>query len=139
MRPHGVLAGAVLALLCFAAPATAATRHATTGADEFRMSCAVCHGKDGRGNGPLAELLTVKPSDLTQLSKRNHGRFPAEQVAETIDGRTQVRGHGTREMPVWGTRYEAEVARQYGPYASEVVVKVRVQALVHYLQTMQEK
>jgi hypothetical protein len=103
------------------------------------MSCAVCHGKDAHGDGPLAKLLTIKPADLTKLTIRNKGQFPSEMVAETIDGRTQVSGHGTREMPVWGARYETQVAREYGPYGSESVVKTRIAALVHYLESIQEK
>lgn len=139
MRPHLLFRGALLAAAVIGVPATAFAQHVTIGAIEFRMSCAVCHGKDARGDGPLAHVLTVKPTDLTNLSKSNKGQFPFEQVVETIDGRTQISAHGTREMPVWGTRYEAEVGRQYGPYGSETVVKTRILELVHYLQSIQEK
>jgi len=139
MRPHLLLRGALLAAIVIGVPATASAQHVTIGAIEFRMSCAVCHGKEARGDGPLARILTVKPTDLTNLSKRNKGQFPFEQVVETIDGRTQISAHGTREMPVWGTRYEAEVGRQYGPYGSETVIKTRILELVHYLQSIQEK
>ena len=102
-------------------------------------SCAVCHGEDARGDGPLARVLTVKPANLTELSKRNGGQFPQEKVIEAIDGRRQIIAHGIRSMPVWGTRFEAEVGKQYGPYGSETVVKTRILELVHYLQTIQEK
>jgi mono/diheme cytochrome c family protein len=139
MRPHLLLSGALLTVAVIGGPAPAFAQHATIGAIEYRMSCAVCHGEDARGGGPLAHLLTVKPTDLTKLAKRNKGQFPSEVVVETIDGRTQVSGHGTREMPVWGTRYEAEVGRDYGPYGSETVVKTRILELVHYLQSLQEK
>jgi mono/diheme cytochrome c family protein len=138
MRPHLLLGGALLAVAVIGGPAAAFAQHGTIGAIEYRMSCAVCHGEDARGDGPLAHLLSVKPTDLTKLSKRNNGQFPSEAVVETIDGRTQVSGHGTREMPVWGTRFEAEVGRQYGPYGSETVVKTRILELVHYLQSLQE-
>jgi mono/diheme cytochrome c family protein len=139
MRRHPSLSTALLAVACIGISAAASAQHATIGAIEFRMSCAVCHGEHARGDGPLAKLLTVKTADLTQLAKRNNGQFPLERVVETIDGRTAVSGHGTREMPVWGTRYEAEVGREYGPYGSETVVKTRILELVHYLQSIQEK
>jgi hypothetical protein len=90
-----------------------------------------------RRDGPLAAFLTVRPADLTALSKRNNGRFPSERVPETIDGRMQVKGHGTREMPVWETRHEADIARQYGPYGSEAMVQARILELVRYLQSIQ--
>lgn len=139
MCPHPLLGGSLLAAVVIGVPAAAFAQHATIGAIEYRMSCAVCHGEDARGDGPLAQLLTVKPTDLTKLAERNNGRFPTDRVVETIDGRTQVGGHGTREMPAWGTRYAAEVGRDYGPYRSETVVKTRILELVHYLQTIQEK
>jgi mono/diheme cytochrome c family protein len=139
MRPHPLLGGALLTVAFIGAAATASAQQAPTGADEFQNSCAVCHGEDARGGGPLAKVLTVKPADLTQLSKRNDGVFPIEKVTETIDGRTQIAGHGTRAMPVWGTRYEAEVGRRYGPYGSESAVKTRIYVLVRYLQSIQEK
>jgi len=138
MRRHLLLGGTLLTVaLVGVQPASA--QNTPTGAEEFHNSCAVCHGEDGRGDGPLAKVLTVKPADLTQIAKRNDGVFPIERVSETIDGRRQVGAHGTREMPVWGSRYELEVARRYGPYGSEAAVKTRVHVLVRYLQSIQEK
>jgi mono/diheme cytochrome c family protein len=137
MRWYRLLGGALLTAL-IGVSAAASAQQAATGAEEFHNSCAVCHGEDGRGDGPLAKVLTVKPADLTQLAKRNDGVFPIEKVSETIDGRQQVGAHGTREMPVWGARYEAEVGRQYGPYGSESLVKTRIYVLVRYLQSIQK-
>jgi mono/diheme cytochrome c family protein len=134
-----LLLGRALLMAFIGVSAPVSAQNAPTGAEEFHNSCAVCHGEDGRGDGPLAKVLTVKPADLTQIAKRNDGVFPIERVSETIDGRRQVGAHGTREMPVWGSRYELEVGRQYGPYGSEALVKTRVHVLVRYLQSIQEK
>ena len=41
------------------------------GAEEYRVSCLACHGVGGKGDGPMAEYLTVQPSDLTQIAKDN--------------------------------------------------------------------
>ena len=35
------------------------------GARLFAESCALCHGADGKGDGPAAAALTVRPADLT--------------------------------------------------------------------------
>jgi hypothetical protein len=43
---------------------------------------------------------------LTTLAQRNGGVFPAERVANSIDGRDLPLAHGTREMPVWGTVFD---------------------------------
>lgn len=120
----------------------------TVGAGEYRISCLSCHGVGGRGNGPMAKFLTIKPSDLTQLANNNGGqypglkagRFPFSTVFQVIDGRTVVSGHGERAMPVWGSRYMSEESGKYGPYLgeNEHVVRGRILELVYYLQSIQQ-
>src|ERR671925_538609 len=77
---------------------------AAVGHREFRHACAVCHGLGGKGESVMTtlNLLTVRPTDLTQLSKKHQGQFPFWQVYRIIDGREEVKGHGTRDMPIWG-------------------------------------
>ncbi len=50
---------------------------AASGQEMYNSYCAVCHGKDGKGNGPAAEALKVPPTDLTSLAKNNGGKYPA--------------------------------------------------------------
>lgn len=38
------------------------------GEAEYLNSCAVCHGLEGRGDGPLTEILMKRPADLTRIS-----------------------------------------------------------------------
>ena len=108
------------------------------GHQEFRHACAVCHGLGGQGESVMTtlNLLTVRPTDLTQLSKKHQGAFPFWQVYRIIDGREEVKGHGTRDMPIWG-----QVFRQ--PHESkrieETAVIGRILALVYYLQSIQDK
>lgn len=66
--------------------------------------CASCHGAGGRGDGPCADELRVRPADLTRLAARHGGTFPREDVEDTLSGKRVVRAHGTSEMPVWGER-----------------------------------
>jgi hypothetical protein len=75
---------------------------------EYQNHCAICHGVDGKGHGIMAKFLTISPSDLTQIAKKNAGRFSFWQVYRVIDGREEIRGHGTREMPIWGARFQAD-------------------------------
>ena len=51
----------VFAVLLFAAPATG-----SDGAAIYRERCAVCHGVNGRGDGPAAGLLAPRPRDFTR-------------------------------------------------------------------------
>jgi len=109
-------------------------------ADEFRNSCASCHGEDGRGAGFLTRIFRgVDPGDLTQLSKNNEGVFPLDKVFEVIDGRKEVAAHGERKMPVWGDRYMAESMSALGPGPmNDFMVRTRVLELVYYIQSIQE-
>ncbi len=109
------------------------------GASEYSVSCLSCHGVEGKGDGPLAELLTVKPSDLTVIAKNNEGIFPLHQVFRVIDGRHGVTGHGERDMPVWGARYMREYAQGCGLIGAEDVVRSRILELVYYIQSIQQK
>lgn len=103
---------------------------------EYLNSCAVCHGADGRGHGPLAPELRTRPADLTLLSKRNGDRFPYQRVHAIVDGRYVVPGHGDREMPVWGRRFLEEDAEVYGD-DGEFVTTERIHELTGYLESIQ--
>ena len=112
----------------------------TIGSDEYRVSCLHCHGEGGTGDGPMMELLTKKPSDLTVLAKNNGGDYPFVRVYQTIDGRLTVPGHGTREMPIWGARYAEEDYERYGTaFGAEDVVRGRILQLVYFIQSLQQK
>src|SRR5436305_11025501 len=50
------------------------------GKDLFREYCAVCHGVDAKGAGPAASALKKPVGDLTQLTVKNKGKFPALSV-----------------------------------------------------------
>lgn len=112
--------------------------------DEYRTACAVCHGLQGTGDGPLAEYLTIGVPDLTVLSQNNDGKFPMFHVIQVIDGRLGVRGHGDARpdaagnMPVWGERYEVEIAGEAGRYSFEMEIRGRILALAEYLASIQK-
>lgn len=120
------------------------------GKSEFQSSCASCHGTDGKGKGPVSEQLKVPPPDLTTLARNNNGVFPTNAVYEIIYGSKTVPAHGTREMPIWGERYNPVVGLPHnvdphywtmaGPEQSpEVVVRTRILAVIDYLNRIQQK
>lgn len=111
------------------------------GKQEFMRSCAACHGESGRGDGLVAGLLLVKPPDLTSIRKAHGGRFPASWVYRIIDGRNQMRPHGSEEMPIWGYRYRADALRGLDlplNVGADAVVHGRILSLVYYLDLIQE-
>lgn len=125
-----------LALATMACQASLA-QEMSYGQAEYLNSCAVCHGVDGKGDGPLRDLLIKRPADLTHLSERNGGTFPYSRVFATIDGRYAIPSHGGREMPVWGRHFLEDDAKTYGPSGGEVVTTERIHNLTGYIETLQ--
>ncbi|TPJ54751.1 c-type cytochrome [Mesorhizobium sp. B2-6-4] len=117
---------------------TACAQDLGDGKAEYMSSCAVCHGSDGKGDGPLGDELVKRPSDLTRLSRRNGGEFPYWRVYAVIDGRATVPAHGERDMPVWGSQFLPADMKKYGPNAGEIVTRERIQELAGYVQTLQQ-
>ena len=111
------------------------------GKADFLTYCATCHGRSGKGEGPVAKHLRGVPADLTKLTATNDGKFPRERVHMVIDGRKAVAGHGTREMPIWGNWFKF-VARVGDPNrtddeTAEIIVALRIQGLIDYLNSIQ--
>ncbi|CDX13498.1 cytochrome C [Mesorhizobium sp. LCM 4577] len=115
----------------------AAAQQMSNGEQEYLNSCAVCHGVDGRGDGPMADVLRKRPANLTTLAKRNGGEFPYWRVYATIDGRGLVPEHGERDMPIWGNQFLPDDVKKYGPYGGEAVTTERIQNLAGYVKTLQ--
>lgn len=107
---------------------------------DFRTYCAACHGVGGIGDGTVAEFMTITAADLTRLSRRNAGIFPRQKIIEVIDGRAEVRVHGLRDMPVWGDWFNAEaISPDMGAAAREETVRMRIDSLTSYIETLQVK
>jgi mono/diheme cytochrome c family protein len=117
------------------------------GRREFLLSCAVCHGVTGKGDGIYRELLKKSPSDLTRLAMDNKGVFPFQRIYEIIDGRQDVKAHGPRDMPIWGAifRKEDEKAESASPgdsnvpHEPEMYTRIRIVELIDYVRRLQEK
>ena len=110
------------------------------GRADFRNYCAACHGVGAKGDGTIAEFLTIQAADLTKLSKLNGGKFPRERIREVIDGRAEVKVHGARDMPVWGDWFNKEaVSPKVSRETRELIVSDRIESLINYIETLQEK
>jgi len=126
-------ASAILAVLVIgAAPARAQEPdEAETGKDIYLRTCALCHGIEGYGNGPLAAAMKIAPSDLTRIAAKHGGDFPAAKVSDVIRNGGAVLGHGSPAMPAWGL-YFAEKRKPE-------IARARVKALVDYIESIQQR
>lgn len=111
---------------------TASADIAYSGQGDFQVYCASCHGASAKGDGSIASSLPKRPSDLTKLAVRNNAVYPNDKVFKTIEGKTG--SHTSADMPVWGDVFEKSQDSK-GPEAA----KARINALVDYLKTIQEK
>src|SRR5262245_37547252 len=105
---------------------------AIAGQDLFREYCAVCHGSDAKGSGPAAAALKVKPADLSQISRKNSGKYPEIRVQRVINGEDEMTAHGSRDMPMWGSIFRHMSSNQDQG-------AVRVFNLVKYIEQIQAK
>lgn len=104
---------------------------AAEGSRIYQRYCAVCHGEDATGDGPLATELRMPPSDLTRLAGPNDGMFPLQEVARSIDGRSTPRARATSDMPAWGEVFR----RTTGTGASSA--ESAVARVTHYIWSIQ--
>jgi hypothetical protein len=80
----------------------------------------------------VAAALKEKVPDLTTLSFRRGGKFPAAELEKMILGEGDPRAaHGNREMPVWGPLFrQVQNDRDLG--------LVRVRSVVDYIAQWQK-
>jgi mono/diheme cytochrome c family protein len=104
-----------------------------SGGDLFRFYCASCHGREGRGDGPVASALNRRPADLTAIAKRNGGHFPTDRVERFVTGdRDPFSAHGSADMPVWGPIFQVLDPQ-------DRMNRIRIENVVAFLESIQSK
>ena len=102
-----------------------------SGRDLFQFYCSTCHGREAKGDGPVASTLKRRPPDLTTIARRNGGQFPSEAIVRLVTGDDQPDGsHGSREMPVWGP-----IFRSLEPH--DRLTRIRIENVVGYIESIQ--
>jgi 2-polyprenyl-6-methoxyphenol hydroxylase-like FAD-dependent oxidoreductase len=104
----------------------------TDGHAMYNLYCASCHGFDGRGYGPALRGLKEHPVDLTRLSAKNDGEFPAQHVRYVLLDAGPNPSHA-REMPDWSAIL-AELNRD-----NPGVCMLRARSISDHLESIQER
>ena len=135
MKTHSFLLSLALALvLGFTGTGNAAEDN--HGKQMYLRYCGSCHGAKGSGDGPVSRDLKVKMPDLATLAKKNRGVYPLDDVMAPIDGRRLVRGHGDRDMPVWGENFRSAAEGKKYP---ELTTLLKAKVIAEYVATLQRK
>ena len=112
------------------------------GRELFHQHCSTCHGVDAKGatgNGSRGTMYNpqsieperrVPPTDLTVLSERNAGKFPADRVRNAVYNKDSIPAHGTPEMPAWGNVFYLLKDRPK-------LLEKRVRDLTGYIESIQ--
>ncbi|WP_298861193.1 cytochrome c [uncultured Sulfitobacter sp.] len=106
------------------------------GTNLYDQHCAVCHGAEARGDGPLAPALILQPPSLRELAKRHDG-FPTVRVVMRIDGSDPLVSHGS-PMPIYGPFFEEKDAILKSESGQPIMTSKPIADLVAYLKHIQE-
>ena len=126
-------------LLTLVLATTARTAAAQSGIRDYQNYCAECHGLTGKGDGPscLTIAMNPPPSDLTQMARKNGGKFPFDVVVDSIDGRKNIPSHARLQMPFWGTTLQ-KPGKEFTP-ESDAEVKKRIESMARFVESIQQK
>ena len=103
----------------------------------FEENCVACHGTAGRGDGPLADGLSTKPADLTEIAARRDGVWPMLEIMSIIDGYS--RNTLPREdMPVFEKFLDNEMVEFDTGNGVITLVPAKLVDIVEYLLSLQD-
>jgi mono/diheme cytochrome c family protein len=102
-----------------------------SGAELYKLHCAVCHGGNLKGTNPGPSPFKPPP-DLTTLTRTHGGNFPEDYVKDVLRNGVAFKAHGPAEMPIWGTDF---IMDRLG----EQQVALRISNLTSFIKSRQVK
>lgn len=114
-----------------------APESSSSGRTIYIEKCAVCHGRDGRGDGPAAAGLLTKPADLTRIAARRDGVWPMLEVMSIIDGYSKRYLPG-EDMPIYDDFVEGTLVPFDTGNGVTSRTPAKLLAITRYLETLQD-
>jgi mono/diheme cytochrome c family protein len=105
-----------------------------SGKAQYGLHCAQCHGRGGKGDGPMSGALKTPPADLTVLAKNNGGTFPTDQVINTIRSNSPITAHQALAAQLRMSS-ESGLGGNFTPQQ----IQQKVKLIADYIQTLQVK
>jgi mono/diheme cytochrome c family protein len=114
------IAGALIILgaLAIALPCRAADTKAAAGF--YEDSCADCHGKAGKGDGPKAAELKTKPANYTDCAAMQ--KFDDDYLFKIIKNGGEAMGK-SKEMPDFAKAYDDDEIKSLVAYVRSFCAK----------------
>lgn len=133
MRKSGI---SLVALLAMAGCVETEMPGAQDGRALFMQNCAVCHGENAKGDGPMARAMAKAPKDLTLISVRNGDTFPRARIMSIIDGYARSDMTGP-DMPEFGALLEGDLVPYDSGDGKMTPTPRKLVALAEYLESIQ--
>lgn len=137
MRAHGsslMIASAAALLVVACTPEE--MPQASDGRALFMENCAICHGADAKGDGPMARAMARPPADLTLIAVRNKEVFPRAKVLSTIDGYAKS-DMDAPNMPEFGALLEGDLVPLDTGDGVMTPTPRKLVALLEYIESIQ--
>ncbi|MDJ0820775.1 MAG: cytochrome c [Paracoccaceae bacterium] len=109
---------------------------ASDGRALFMENCAVCHGADAKGEGPMARAMSEPPANLTLIAVRNGDTFPRARMLSVIDGYAKSDMDGP-DMPEFGALLEGDLIPLDTGDGILTPTPRKLVALLEYLESIQ--
>ena len=103
------------------------------GQEMYDQLCAVCHGAEGKGDGPAAQALADPVPDLTHLGTGVKRKYSNAQLKHVIAGRSRNVHEDIVGMPLWEVEFQY-VSRKWNGQPRTTYARAKIHSLAEYVE-----
>lgn len=82
MQKFGLKQSKIATIAVLLLSATVVSTYGQEAKQLYEQTCAVCHGTEGKGDGPTSKVLQPKPADLTTVLKGKDDAYLSKVIRE---------------------------------------------------------